>query len=82
MKMIKFSGMLLLAVCIAGCKSNNKVEEKEPVKVKIMEVSSYSGNEESKYSGTVEAENGTSLSFSVMGTVDKVYFSLVVKVTK
>lgn len=28
MKMIKFSGMLLLAVCIAGCKSNNKVEEK------------------------------------------------------
>lgn len=82
MKMIKFSGMLLLAVCIAGCKSNNKVEEKEPVKVKIMEVSSYSGNEESKYSGTVEAENGTSLSFSVMGTVDKVYVSLGEQVTK
>lgn len=82
MKMIKFSGMLLLAVCIAGCKSNNKVEEKESVKVKIMEVSSYSGNEESKYSGTVEAENGTSLSFSVMGTVDKVYVSLGEQVTK
>ena len=80
--MIKFSGMLLLAVCIAGCKSNSKVEEKEPVKVKIMEVSSYSGNEEPKYSGTVEAENGTSLSFSVMGTVDKVYVSLGEQVTK
>lgn len=84
MKKLKFSGMLLLAACVAGCQSNSnsKFEETEPVKVKIMKVANHSEDENSDYSGTVEAENGTSLSFSVMGTVDKVYINLGERVSK
>lgn len=84
MKKLEISGMLFLAACVAGCQSdsNHKFDTAEPVKVKIMEVSNHSENKTSEYSGTVEAENGTSLSFSVMGTVDKVYVSLGEQISK
>ena len=58
---------------LAGCGKKTETSAKvAPVRVKVMTVGNADGNDwttASKYSGTVEEESGTSLSFSAAGTL-------------
>ena len=65
--------VLPLTLCLLGC-SGEKNQEKpvEPVRVKVMEVNSSEAEVVHRFSGTIEEGTGSSLSFSVMGTCQKV----------
>ena len=85
-RMKMFVGMALLvgsAVC-AGCGNTSKdvSQTPEPVKVKTIRVESSEMNESRRFSGTVEEENGSVLSFSVMGTLKDIYVGLGSRVKK
>lgn len=62
--------LLLLVVSCKGKKEESKAEEAIQVKVETIAMSAATG--EHNYVGTVEENTGSSLSFSVMGTVEKV----------
>lgn len=65
--------LLVSLPILAGCNNSGKVEkESAPVIVKVEKITPSSYNISSSYSGTVEGENISSLSFSVMGTVKSV----------
>lgn len=87
MKRIKLFGCMPLlaglAVC-AGCGDTSKEVAgiMEPVKVKTMKVELSEMNESRQFSGTVEEENGSALSFSVMGTLKNIYVGLGSRVKK
>ena len=87
MKRMKLFGCMPLlaglAVC-AGCGDTSKdvVGIMEPVKVKTMKVELSEMNESRQFSGTVEEENGSALSFSVMGTLKNIYVGLGSRVKK
>lgn len=77
MKKIYLTATLFSALILAGCQSNgSQVTEVHPVRVKVMQVSAGTAGAEGHFSGTVEAGNGTSLSFPVAGTVKTVHFHL------
>ena len=63
----------LMAVCLflvvmSGCGNKEQSSQQaEPVKVKVMTVVSSVRNETVRFSGTVQEENGSSLSFPLMG---------------
>ena len=65
-----FSLLLLLGGCQDG---QEQVNELQPVNVKTMTVVRGTPSDGSRYSGTVEEQNGTPLSFSVAGTVQAVH---------
>ena len=68
---------LLLIPVLTGCRSNeDKPEAPSPVKVKTMTVQSGTYATPKQYSGTVEEENGTSLSFATAGTIQAVHVRL------
>ena len=68
---------LLMAALLCSCQgSKNENVTLQPVKVKVMKVSAGAYANAGHYSGTVEEENGTALSFSVSGTVQKVNIHL------
>ena len=68
---------LLLILVLTGCRSNeDKPEALSPVKVKTMTVQSGTYATPKQYSGTVEEENGTSLSFATAGTIQAVHVRL------
>lgn len=75
MKRIYFTLTFLSAILLAGCgnKQNDSAADSQAVKVKVWTVAADSASESSRFSGTVEEENGTSLSFPVMGTVRSVH---------
>lgn len=55
---------------LTGCQGDvEKPKANEPVKVKAVVVKDYAYVNLMRYSGTVEEENGTSLSFAVAGTI-------------
>lgn len=58
----------LATIIMVGC-SDNKVKQRESVKVKTTEVQMVSVGTEQSYSGTIEEMNGTLLSFASMGTI-------------
>ena len=68
-----FSLLLLLGGCQDG---QEQVNELQPVNVKTMTVVRGTPSDGSRYSGTVEEQNGTPLSFSVAGTVQAVHVRL------
>lgn len=84
MKAINYVFLLSFSSLLVGCGNDKRESESGflPVKVKTMlvEPSIFEGG--SRFSGTVEEENGTSLSFSVMGTVKNLRFGLGDRVTK
>lgn len=83
MKKIYLTASLFSVIVLAGCQNNEKqVIEKESVKVKVMQVTASQDAYYKHFSGTVEEENGTALSFSVMGTVKTTHISLGQHVTK
>lgn len=62
-----------LVVLMSGCGSREQaLQQVEPVKVKVMTVASSVRNETVRFSGTVQEENGSSLSFPLMGRVKSV----------
>lgn len=72
----------LMAVCLfltvmSGCGNKEQApQQAEPVKVKVMTVASSVRNEAVRFSGTVQEENGSSLSFPLMGRVNSVKVDL------
>ena len=72
----------LMAVCLfltvmSGCGNKEQApQQAEPVKVKVMTVVSSVRNETVRFSGTVQEENGSSLSFPLMGRVKSVKVDL------
>lgn len=75
---LKKTGMLALLISLAGCQQS-EVQPVTPqsVKVETMTVAPERGTVSGEqYSGTVEAENGTPLSFAVAGTVQAVHVKM------
>jgi membrane fusion protein (multidrug efflux system) len=65
----------LVLVCMAllvSCQSKKSTEQIQPVNVKVEKMSASAVSGGQSYSGTVEEVSGTSLSFSVGGTVKQV----------
>lgn len=75
---------LLVLITLVGCqsKSENPQSENKPVKVKVMQIAASAMNKDKCFSGTVEEEKGTALSFSVMGTVNELHVGLGQRVKK
>lgn len=76
----------IACICLAGalCACSSKVEKSAPetVRVEAIAVSSTDLNESRAYSGTIEESAGTTLSFAVPGTVQRIYVSAGDKVAK
>lgn len=70
-----FVTCLAMPIIVAGCQdeSHDDSAKEKTIKVKTLQVSSRTLAAEKRYSGTVEESSGSSLSFSVPGTVSKVY---------
>ncbi|MDD2960562.1 MAG: efflux RND transporter periplasmic adaptor subunit [Muribaculaceae bacterium] len=73
MKKEKFIAMLILILGLAGCK-NQEAETKtaEPVKVKVQTMQHQMIQGANSFSGTIEEMTGTTLSFSVNGTLKRI----------
>lgn len=65
MKKCHYITVSLLLFTLLSCQDNNNKQNfsADPVKVKVMQVSSGTTNESRYYSGTVEESNATALSF-------------------
>ena len=63
--------MLLAATLLTACgkKEDNQNNQPKTVKVEVTQVKTVNGENTSRFSGTVEEENGTLLSFAVPGTI-------------
>ena len=74
MKSINQIALALTAVMLSACNAeNNKGQAAdEAVRVEVTQVKAATADRTSRYSGTVEEENGTLLSFAVGGTVSRV----------
>lgn len=66
---------LLTAVLVSGCSEQNASQQVQPVKVEITTVGASQSGQGQGYSGTIEEESGTSLSFAGMGTVQSINVS-------
>ena len=67
--------VLIASFILVGCQNKTVSDsvDNKVTKVKIMQVSDSKLTVSKRYSGTVEESTGTSLSFPVPGTIDKVY---------
>lgn len=74
MKSINQIALALTAVMLSACNAeNNKGQAAdEAVRVEVTQVKAATADHTSRYSGTVEEENGSLLSFAVGGTVSRV----------
>ena len=74
MKSINQIALALTAVMLSACNAeNNKGQAAdEAVRVEVTQVKAATADRTSRYSGTVEEENGSLLSFAVGGTVSRV----------
>lgn len=77
MKELHWMAIGSLVVLMSGCGSREQASQQvEPVKVKVMTVASSVRNETVRFSGTVQEENGSALSFPLMGRVKSVQVDL------
>ena len=68
---------------LAGCQGHeNQAEQPLPVLVEARIVENGASTAEKQYSGTVEEESGTPLSFATAGTVQRLYFHVGQQVAK
>lgn len=74
MKSINQIALALTAVMLSACNAeNNKGQAAdEAVRVEVTQVKAATADRTSRYSGTIEEENGSLLSFAVGGTVSRV----------
>lgn len=84
MKRLYYAAALLFPLTLAGCQKDESKQAStvSPVKVKVVQVSTSVVGSAERFSGTVEAANGTSLSFAAMGTVKTVHIDLGDRVAK
>lgn len=69
--------LLLVSFALGGCKNAETQEQAlQAVKVETLRVKPATAANVGRYSGTIEEENGTALSFNTAGTVQKVYIHL------
>lgn len=77
------SGAIVLAAILSGCKNHEKPIAEGPVRVNVEVVGDKATIGDSRsYSGTVEASEESTVSFSVPGTITKVYVEEGQKVSK
>lgn len=77
------SGVIVLTVILQGCKNHDKATVAAPVRVNVEVVGSNGATDvRQDYSGTVEASEESTVSFSVPGTITKVYVEEGQKVSK
>lgn len=77
------SATIALTAILTGCKNHDKPTTEEPVRVNVEVVGNNGKEIDSKnYSGTVEASEESTVSFSVPGTITKVYVEEGQKVSK
>ena len=57
---------------LGGCAKNSATIEKKPIEVKVQTVKKSDAAARQSFSGTVEEENGSALSFTIAGTVKNV----------
>ena len=77
MRTMNLIAIVSLGACLIGCQNKeNQPEESKPVKVKVMSVRAGAHVDLEHYSGTVEEENGTSLSFAIAGTIQTIHVRL------
>ncbi len=74
--------LLLLAACIASCSSKKSDKTIEAIAVTTETVSNVAQNAGTGYVGTVEEETAVAVSFTGMGTVNRVYVNEGEKVRK
>ena len=68
--------IIIVSVFYFGCsESSGKKLNETVVNVEVHQVSTFNGNEEIAYSGTIEESESTPLSFSGVGTVARVLVS-------
>lgn len=80
---IGMSAVFGLTTILSGCGKKEKATVAGPVRVNVEVVGTSSTNSSSQnYSGTVEAANSSTVSFSVPGTITKVYVEEGQKVAK
>ena len=74
MKSINQIALALAAVMLSACGGNTGADETErkAVKVEVTQVKAVTADRTNRYSGTVEEESGSLLSFAVGGTVSRV----------
>lgn len=80
-----FMPALALALVVTGCTGGDKKNAPtggRSVKVKVMQTATEAGGGTLRYSGTVEEENGATVSFAVPGTVSSVKVGLGDRVSK
>ena len=68
-----FGLLTVLVVCSCGEKKQTAVEQ--TVRVKVQEIKAVAVNGEQGFSGTIEEESGASLSFSIAGTIRRIFVS-------
>lgn len=77
------SGAIAMTVILTGCKNHDKATEEGPVRVNIEVVGHRQTSDGgASYSGTVGASEESTVSFSVPGTITKVYVEEGQKVSK
>jgi RND family efflux transporter MFP subunit len=78
----RISWMLASLVLLSGCGKNSPSVEKKPIEVKVTTVQRSDISSRQSFSGTIEEENGSELSFPVAGTVKHVAVSAGQRVSK
>ncbi|WP_455637540.1 efflux RND transporter periplasmic adaptor subunit [Parabacteroides sp.] len=73
MKIVNYMGILLLLGFLPGCSEKGEQQEaKKEIPVKVVQIANLCSVKEQNYVGTVEELSSSSLSFQVMGNVEKI----------
>lgn len=64
---------VLCSIMLQSCSDNKPVATVQPIKVVAQEIKALPIDGSASFSGTVEEESGSAISFSAMGTVERVY---------
>ena len=82
-RLLKFFYFILLGICLISChEKKERPTVAPPVKVRVVEVTSGTANNQQEYSGTVKSSETTNVSFSVAGTIIALYAKEGDKVSK
>ena len=66
---------VMVLIALSSCGEKKQAAQEQTVRVKVQQLQSEAVNGEQGFSGTIEESSGVSLSFSVSGTIRKIYVS-------
>lgn len=72
MKRMKQTGIYALCLLLMACGSKDGRQEAAPVKVKVLPVTAATTGSVRNFSGTIEPENETAMSFPISGTIEHI----------